>query len=50
VSHISVIPALSKLRQQGHEFEASLGYNVRHCLKREEKKRREEILTHENRW
>jgi hypothetical protein len=29
-----VILALGKLRQENHEFEASLGYTVRVCLKK----------------
>jgi hypothetical protein len=31
---IPVISALGRLRQEGHEFEASFGYTVRLCLKR----------------
>jgi hypothetical protein len=32
-SHIPVIPALRRLRQEVQEFEAGLGYMVRPCLK-----------------
>jgi hypothetical protein len=30
--HTSVISALGRLRQEDHEFEASLSYIVTHCL------------------
>jgi hypothetical protein len=32
--YIPVIPALGRLRQEYHEFETSLGYRVRSCLKK----------------
>jgi hypothetical protein len=35
--HIPVIPALRRLRQEVHEFEASLGSTVRPCLKKQNK-------------
>jgi biotin operon repressor len=29
-----LVPALRKLRQEGYEVEASLGYRIRPCLKK----------------
>jgi hypothetical protein len=34
---MSVIPALERLRQEDSEFKDSLGYQVRHCLKKKKK-------------
>jgi hypothetical protein len=31
---MSVISALGRLQQEDHQVEASLGYTVRHCLKK----------------
>jgi hypothetical protein len=33
----TVIPALGRLSQEDHDFQASLDYIARHCLKREKK-------------
>jgi hypothetical protein len=41
---MSVIPALSSLRKEDHEFEASLGYITRPCLKKEKRKEYFHIL------
>jgi hypothetical protein len=35
--HTSLIPAIGKLRQEGHNFKANLGYIMRTCLKRKKK-------------
>jgi hypothetical protein len=37
----TVIPALGKLRQEDYEFEASLVYIVKLCLKKKKKKEKE---------
>jgi hypothetical protein len=39
--HTSVILVLKRLSQEDHEFETSLGYTVRCCLKIEKKRRKE---------
>jgi hypothetical protein len=38
---LPVIPALRRLRQEDHEFLASLGYIARLCLKNKNKKKKE---------
>jgi hypothetical protein len=35
--YMVIIPAFSRLRQQGCRFEASVGYIVRPCLKKKKK-------------
>jgi hypothetical protein len=35
---VSITSSLRRLSQEEHEFEASLGYVVRSCLKRKKKK------------
>jgi hypothetical protein len=37
-------PALGRLRQEDHRFEASLGFIARSCLKRKKKKKDEEVI------
>jgi hypothetical protein len=32
---VTILPALGKVRQEDHEFKASLGYTERPCLNRE---------------
>jgi hypothetical protein len=36
--HTPIIPPLGRLRQEDQEFEASMGYIARHCLKKKKKK------------
>jgi hypothetical protein len=38
VAALTLITALGKLKQEDHEFDASLGYIVRPCLKNKNKK------------
>jgi hypothetical protein len=38
--HMPIIPALGRLKQEDHKFEASLGYIVRSCLKKKKNKRK----------
>jgi hypothetical protein len=37
-----VIPGLRRLRQENHEFQASLGYIVRACVKKQKPERERE--------
>jgi hypothetical protein len=39
--HMAIIPALGRLRQEDHEFKASLGCLVRPCLKKSNQKKKE---------
>jgi hypothetical protein len=55
-----VIPALGRKRQEDHEFQASLGYTVRSCVKnsksrrrrrkRKRKKKEEKVEKRRRRW
>jgi hypothetical protein len=41
---MSVIPALGKLRQENCKFEASLGFIVRACLKKQNKAKQKTVM------
>jgi hypothetical protein len=44
VVHTLAIPAFQRLRQEEHEFQASLGYVVKLCLKKTKKKNQKSLL------
>lgn len=39
MKHMSIIPALKRLRTEDHYLEANLGYTVRPCLKNQKQKK-----------
>jgi hypothetical protein len=39
---MSIIPALSRLRQENWEFQANLGYRVRPCLENKTKQKQKQ--------
>jgi hypothetical protein len=41
---MAVISTLSRLRQEAHEFQASLGYRARSCLKRKTHNKKEMLI------
>jgi hypothetical protein len=42
---VPAIPVFRRLRQKEHEFEASLGYTERPCLKKKKKKNHKQMTT-----